>query len=200
MEAEAEHRQRWRSARSWPPTTKIPDLLPWPWPHQPLRRTPRKLSRPTAEDPRRLRPGHRDPRGAGPGGRGRLRVVGATAAAAWPAATWTLARAAANLGGQQGQHDGLSERSTTDGSRRPTPRAQRRDWPVGTLQGVDTRSKAEDRPGDGPGAEKPSAWPLPPRRSFRTDSALDPLRQREDFKKLLEELEKKSPAKPEKKP
>ena len=31
---------------------------------------------------------------------------------------------------------------------------------------------------------------------FRTDSALDPLRQREDFQKLLEELEKKSPAKP----
>ena len=32
--------------------------------------------------------------------------------------------------------------------------------------------------------------------SFRTESALDPLRQREDFKKLLAELEQKSPAKP----
>ena len=31
--------------------------------------------------------------------------------------------------------------------------------------------------------------------AFRTDSALDPLREREDFKKLLEELEKKSTAK-----
>ena len=36
--------------------------------------------------------------------------------------------------------------------------------------------------------------------AFRTDSALDPLRQREDFKKLLAELEQKSAAKPEKKP
>ena len=34
----------------------------------------------------------------------------------------------------------------------------------------------------------------------RTDSALDPLRQREDFQKLLQELEQKSAAKPEKKP
>jgi hypothetical protein len=33
---------------------------------------------------------------------------------------------------------------------------------------------------------------------FRTDSALDSLRQREDFKTLLAELEKPSPAKPEK--
>jgi hypothetical protein len=30
---------------------------------------------------------------------------------------------------------------------------------------------------------------------FRTDSALDPLREREDFKKLLTELEKKPSAK-----
>ena len=36
--------------------------------------------------------------------------------------------------------------------------------------------------------------------AFRTDSALDPLRQREDFQKLLQELEQKSAAKPEKKP
>ena len=36
--------------------------------------------------------------------------------------------------------------------------------------------------------------------AFRTESALDPLRQREDFKKLLAELEQKSAAKPEKKP
>ena len=35
---------------------------------------------------------------------------------------------------------------------------------------------------------------------FRTDSALDPLRKREDFNKLIEELEKPPPAKPEKKP
>ena len=34
--------------------------------------------------------------------------------------------------------------------------------------------------------------------SFRTESALDPLRKREDFIKLLSELEKPSPAKPEK--
>jgi hypothetical protein len=33
---------------------------------------------------------------------------------------------------------------------------------------------------------------------IRTDSTLDPLRKREDFKKLLEELEQKSPAKPAK--
>jgi len=33
---------------------------------------------------------------------------------------------------------------------------------------------------------------------FRTETALDPLRGRDDCKKLLEELEKKSPAKPEK--
>ncbi len=33
---------------------------------------------------------------------------------------------------------------------------------------------------------------------FRTESALDPLRKREDFKKLLEELEKPMSAKPEK--
>jgi hypothetical protein len=32
---------------------------------------------------------------------------------------------------------------------------------------------------------------------LRTDSALDPLREREDFKELLEELEQKSAAKPE---
>ncbi len=32
--------------------------------------------------------------------------------------------------------------------------------------------------------------------AFRTDSALDPIRDREDFKKLLAELEKTSPAKP----
>jgi len=34
--------------------------------------------------------------------------------------------------------------------------------------------------------------------AYRTESALDPLREREDFKKLVEELEKPSPAKPEK--
>ena len=33
---------------------------------------------------------------------------------------------------------------------------------------------------------------------FRTESALDPLRKREDFKKLIEGLEKPSPAKAEK--
>ena len=33
--------------------------------------------------------------------------------------------------------------------------------------------------------------------AFRTESALDPLRQREDFKKLLEEVEKKTTATPE---
>ncbi len=32
--------------------------------------------------------------------------------------------------------------------------------------------------------------------AFRTESALDPLRNREDFKKLVEELEKPSPDKP----
>ena len=37
-------------------------------------------------------------------------------------------------------------------------------------------------------------------RTFRTEDALDPLREREDFKKLLAELEQKSAAKPEKKP
>jgi hypothetical protein len=31
---------------------------------------------------------------------------------------------------------------------------------------------------------------------FQTDSALDPFRQRDDFKKLLTELEQKSKAKP----
>jgi hypothetical protein len=35
---------------------------------------------------------------------------------------------------------------------------------------------------------------------YRTDAALDSLRKREDFKKLIEELEKPPPAKPEKKP
>jgi serine/threonine protein kinase/tetratricopeptide (TPR) repeat protein len=35
---------------------------------------------------------------------------------------------------------------------------------------------------------------------FRNDSALDPLRTREDFKKLIDELEKPPPARPEKKP
>ena len=35
---------------------------------------------------------------------------------------------------------------------------------------------------------------------LRTDSALGALRKREDFKKLVEELEKPAPAKPEKKP
>jgi serine/threonine protein kinase/tetratricopeptide (TPR) repeat protein len=35
---------------------------------------------------------------------------------------------------------------------------------------------------------------------FQTDSTLDPLRQREDFRKLLAELENQSAAKPEKKP
>jgi hypothetical protein len=35
---------------------------------------------------------------------------------------------------------------------------------------------------------------------FRTDAALDSLRKREDFKKLIEELEKPPPANPEKKP
>ena len=33
--------------------------------------------------------------------------------------------------------------------------------------------------------------------AYRTDTALDPLRKREDFKKLIDELEKPSPAKPE---
>jgi hypothetical protein len=36
--------------------------------------------------------------------------------------------------------------------------------------------------------------------AFRTASALDPLRQREDFKKLVEELERPLAAKPGKKP
>jgi hypothetical protein len=36
--------------------------------------------------------------------------------------------------------------------------------------------------------------------SFRMDPALDPLRKREDFKKLIDELEKPPPAKPEEKP
>ena len=36
--------------------------------------------------------------------------------------------------------------------------------------------------------------------AFRTESTLDPLRQREDFKELLAELEKPSPATPEIKP
>ena len=35
---------------------------------------------------------------------------------------------------------------------------------------------------------------------FRMDSALDPLRRREDFQKLIEELEKPPPAGPEKTP
>ena len=35
---------------------------------------------------------------------------------------------------------------------------------------------------------------------YRTEGALDPLREREDFKKLLTELEQKSAARPEKKP
>jgi eukaryotic-like serine/threonine-protein kinase len=35
---------------------------------------------------------------------------------------------------------------------------------------------------------------------FQTESSLDPLRKREDFKKLVEELERKSSAKPEKSP
>ena len=35
---------------------------------------------------------------------------------------------------------------------------------------------------------------------YRTEGALDPLREREDFKKLITELEQKSPAEPEKKP
>ena len=35
---------------------------------------------------------------------------------------------------------------------------------------------------------------------YRTEGALDPLREREDFKKLLAELEQKSATKPEKKP
>ncbi len=35
---------------------------------------------------------------------------------------------------------------------------------------------------------------------YRTEGALDPLREREDFKNLLAELEQKSAAKPEKKP
>jgi len=34
--------------------------------------------------------------------------------------------------------------------------------------------------------------------AFRNESALDVLRKREDFKKLLREVEKSSPAKPEK--
>ena len=34
--------------------------------------------------------------------------------------------------------------------------------------------------------------------TFRTEDALDPLRRRDDFKRLLHELEKPSPAKPEK--
>ena len=34
---------------------------------------------------------------------------------------------------------------------------------------------------------------------YRTEGALDPLREREDFKKLLIDLEQKSAAKPEKK-
>jgi hypothetical protein len=34
--------------------------------------------------------------------------------------------------------------------------------------------------------------------AFRTESALDPLRKREDFKKLLQEMQNPSPAKPEK--
>ena len=33
-------------------------------------------------------------------------------------------------------------------------------------------------------------------REYRTEGALDPLREREDFKKLLTELEQKSAAKP----
>ena len=33
--------------------------------------------------------------------------------------------------------------------------------------------------------------------AFRTEDALDPLRKREDFNKLVEELEKPAPAKPE---
>ncbi len=35
---------------------------------------------------------------------------------------------------------------------------------------------------------------------YRTESALDPLRHREDFKKLLQEVGNSSPAQPEKKP
>ena len=36
--------------------------------------------------------------------------------------------------------------------------------------------------------------------AVRPDPALDPFRQREDFQKLLQEVEQKSAAKPEKKP
>ena len=60
---------------------------------------------------------------------------------------------------------------------------------------VGRRGKGPRRPGDGP-AEKGRRHGLRRHQLYRTEGALDPLREREDFKKLLTELEQKSAAKP----
>ena len=79
------------------------------------------------------------------------------------------------------------------------PRRARGSRRAGGHGRVGRRGKGPRRPGDGP-AEKGRRAGFRNPGLFRTEGALDPLREREDFKKLLTELEQKSAAKPEKKP
>ena len=117
-----------------------------------------------------------------------------------PAGLGDAAGAAADVRRALGLYDGLSERSrrrvVRDGLRRAA------------LAGLAGRDGAGVSAAEGK-AEADQAMALLRKAvgmgyrdagAVRTDSALDPLRQREDFKKLLTELEQKSAAKPEKKP
>ena len=117
-----------------------------------------------------------------------------------PRALGDPAGAASDVRRALGLYDGLSERSNDEWFHTACARA--------TLAGLAGRDGAGVSAAEGK-AEADQAMALLRKAvdmgyldavAVRTDSALDPLRQREDFKKLLTELEQKSAAKPEKKP
>ena len=169
-------------------------------PHQPLRRTP--PAGPARRGPRRLRPGHRAPRGAGPGGpegpdvpqrpglelpppRPGPRRPGRPAPAPRPTPA-----------GRFALWEGLPSRTGEEWFETACARA--------ALAGLAGRDGAGVSAAEGK-AEADQAMALLRKAvamgyrdagAFRTDSALDPLRQREDFKKLLVELEQRSAARP----
>ncbi len=166
--------------------------------HQPRR--PGPGPRATRRGPRRLRSGHRPARAAGPR---RTHHIAATWPPACVAAAWREPGSATRpaprptSGGRLRCTTGTVDvrQVVRDGLRRATLAGLAgRDGGVSAAEGKAEADQAMAllRKAVGMGYRDASR--------FRTDSALDPLRQREDFQKLLQELEQKSAAKPEKKP
>ena len=195
--------RRWRSIRSWPTITPPSPSSATFWPTATPTSPTSSAAWAARRGPRRLRPGDRDPRGAGPGG---------------------------PEGPVVPQPPGLQLPPPRPGPRRPgRPRRRRGRRPPGhgAWEGLPSRTAEAwfetacahaalaglaGRAGSGVSAaeavrEADAAMALLRKtvatgyRSpdiFRTEAALDPLRRREDFQKLLAELQQGSAPKPAK--